>query len=161
MFYQMFYTSEMIPGFTKADLARVLEVSRRNNALLQLTGMLITHEGKFFQVLEGPKRNVEKCFALIGRDKRHRGLAIVSKGYAKQRAFSEWRMAYHDPADLPESVRKTVFSIYKLVPPRSPDRSDDPRTQEQVRKFLAGFDWLRPDVPPDGIPAGSGRQAAP
>lgn len=37
MFYQMFYTSEMIPGFTKADLARVLEVSRRNNALLQLT----------------------------------------------------------------------------------------------------------------------------
>ena len=111
--------------------------------------MLITHEGKFFQVLEGPKNNVEKCFALIGRDKRHRGWAIVSKGYAKQRSFSEWRMAYHDPADLPDCVRKTVFSIYKLVPPRSPDRSDDPRTQEQVRKFLAGFDWLRPDVAPN------------
>lgn len=148
MLYQMFYTSEMTPGFSKSDLSRVLEVARRNNKALQLTGMLITHEGKFFQVLEGPKPNVEKCFALIARDKRHRGLAIVSKGYTKKRAFVEWRMAYHDPADLPEGVRRTVFSIYKLVPPRSPDRSDDPRTQEQVRRFLAGFDWLRPDVTP-------------
>lgn len=142
MLYQVFYTSEMTPNFTGKDLTEVLETSRINNAADDLTGLLITHNRQFFQCLEGPKDLLEKRFGRIARDPRHSGLAIVGKGPIKERSFPSWKMAFESPEKLPFAARQSVFAIYDLVPPRSPDRSEDPTTQAQIRQFLASFGQL-------------------
>ncbi|MCF8509094.1 MAG: BLUF domain-containing protein [Hyphomonadaceae bacterium] len=49
----------------------MLAVSRSNNSARGLTGMLLFHDGCFFQVLEGGADTLERTFATISRDTRH------------------------------------------------------------------------------------------
>ena len=47
---------------------------------------------RFFQVLEGRQDNVEKAYARISKDGRHRDLNVVWSGSAAGRLFDGWAM---------------------------------------------------------------------
>lgn len=53
--YQLVYISAAALNFVESDLPALLDKSQRNNAKKQITGMLMYHEGQFFQILEGPE----------------------------------------------------------------------------------------------------------
>lgn len=145
--YRVVYVSDASRRFGASELARIVETSQRNNAQAGLTGMLIYHEGRFFQVLEGPYAMLRWRFEKIAQDRRHCNLAIVEQREAVERAFPNWRMGYAKPADLPQELRDGVFRIYDLIPRNSPDRGEDPRVRAQLRDFLAGFKYFRPPEP--------------
>ena len=50
-------------------------------------------EGKFIQVLEGPKENVVALYDKISHDPRHKKVTVVLEGTTNERMFSDWRMA--------------------------------------------------------------------
>ncbi|WP_031337484.1 BLUF domain-containing protein [Rhodopseudomonas sp. B29] len=77
-----------------AEIERVLESSRRNNAALGITGALIFNCGFFAQVLEGPPLAVEQIFEAIQRDVRHTKIQVISADFADARQFPHWSMAY-------------------------------------------------------------------
>ena len=129
MIHRIIYISDARPGFSEADLKQVLAVSRRNNARAGLSGLLIVHEGRFFQVLEGERATVQARYARILRDPRHRNLSVVQDGPAKERAFGQWKMGFRQPGDLDPSLRDSVLSICDLVPPNSPARGRDERVR--------------------------------
>ena len=84
------------------ELAAILEVSRRNNARLGVTGILLYDAGSFIQVLEGDRPVMQELFERIAQDPRHHRLTLIGESEIAQRSFGEWTMGYVslDPAIL-------------------------------------------------------------
>ncbi|MFN3216497.1 MAG: BLUF domain-containing protein [Acidimicrobiales bacterium] len=90
------YASAAAPSLTPEGIARVLEVSRRNNARLGVTGMLLHHRGSFFQVLEGPPAVVDALYAKIFGDERHEGVVLLIRETVEERTFGDWTMGWSE-----------------------------------------------------------------
>ncbi len=61
--FRAIYVSTATRDLRDEELVPLLEVSRRNNAAQDITGMLGYHDHSFIQVLEGPQGPIE---ALLG-----------------------------------------------------------------------------------------------
>ena len=88
------YASAAKQAFGKAELAELLERARTNNARLNVTGMLLSAEGSFFQVLEGDEATVDGLLAKISADKSHEKVTLISREPIAKRAFGEWTMGF-------------------------------------------------------------------
>ncbi len=137
MLSRLVYMSNAAANFKADDVLQILDTSRRNNAAAALSGVLIFHERRFFQVLEGDRHALVTCFNRIARDKRHANTVVLESGDAQARAFGNWRMAYARVEELPPECRHAVFSLYDMVPRNSEDRGNDEAVRLRVRDFLA------------------------
>ena len=142
MLSRLVYISSAAGSFNAAELPDILTVSRHNNARDGLTGVMVFHEQRFFQVLEGEMEAVMGCFNRIMRDERHDRLVMIETGPVEARAFGQWRRAYERYRDMPADMQHAVFSVYDLVPPDSEQRGDDQDVRKQVRDFLASYEKL-------------------
>ena len=52
---RILYVSRSSVGVGEAELNNILEISRKKNKLLQITGILCAGGGHFIQILEGPQ----------------------------------------------------------------------------------------------------------
>jgi hypothetical protein len=86
-------TSRLAPDSQEKQLREILDASKRNNADLGITGMLVHGGGMFLQVLEGPDNNVLRIYSKILDDPRHTDSQIVLISVAEERAFPKWAMA--------------------------------------------------------------------
>jgi len=59
-----------------------------------LTGFLLYHEGRIFQVLEGSEVPLREFFARIARDPRHGKLQKLADGPKPRRYFLDWYMSF-------------------------------------------------------------------
>lgn len=91
----LIYSSAASVRPVPSDLVHtILEQSRRNNTQADITGVLLYHEGSFFQVLEGPVEAVERVYRRICDDARHRNVQKLIQEPIEQRAFGDWTMGY-------------------------------------------------------------------
>lgn len=90
---QLLYISSSKPHGTMANVAKILEQSRHNNALDGVTGLLWTDGVRFLQVLEGPAESVAVTYARISADPRHQAIVVLSDKTVETREFGEWSMA--------------------------------------------------------------------
>ena len=74
-------------------LVDIIGVSDRNNRRDQLTGVLMRHEGRFLQVLEGARVDLDRTLARVRSDGRHTNLAVLSDRRVEARIFPDWAMA--------------------------------------------------------------------
>ncbi len=91
---QLLYVSNTISNPAKETLENILDVSRRNNAACDVTGMLLLMEGAFLQVLEGPDESVEETYRRICTDARHWDAHTLIDQRAPARAFAQWSMGF-------------------------------------------------------------------
>lgn len=94
MLYELLYTSSGARDLTESHLLDLLETSKRKNARLAITGMLVFDHHEFMQILEGRKRDVLELYDEIRRDSRHQSVSTVHEGPITQRAFDGWSMAF-------------------------------------------------------------------
>jgi len=78
---------------TTRRVAGILAVAQRQNAAVGLTGALVHSRRWFAQVLEGERAEVDRLFARIQRDPRHRNIHLLSMQPVRHRAFRAWSMA--------------------------------------------------------------------
>lgn len=78
----------------EAEILKILDVARVNNARNEVTGALIFNAGSFGQVLEGPRARVEETFERIQQDERHGNVTLLDFSAVQDRVFGHWRMAY-------------------------------------------------------------------
>lgn len=142
MIYRKIYVSTATAGVGLTDLRQILDASRRNNTQRGITGLLLFHEGQFFQVLEGNETAVRRCYDLIARDPRHTDVRPVTAGPVQARAFPNWSMGHIEPERLQPAVRDSVFAIADLVPRDSEKRGIEAEVRNAVRRFLAQFKRL-------------------
>jgi hypothetical protein len=94
MLIRIVYVSHEVRPLSTADLDALLEVSRRNNARLEVTGMLLYHDGDFMQVLEGEEEAVREILRRIMADSRHSGILVLDDTPVPDREFAGWWMGF-------------------------------------------------------------------
>ncbi|WP_436515347.1 BLUF domain-containing protein [Ekhidna sp. To15] len=110
--YRLVYTSARSPRCTDKDIEEILEISRRNNSKLGITGILIHTKDRFLQVLEGEKEKVMTLYEKIDKDDRHGGSSMRYCEPVKGRHFIDWDMA-GKKVDENKVEFKTNFSEQK------------------------------------------------
>lgn len=102
---QLLYVSRTSPGLTATELDGILTGSRRRNALLGITGLLLYIDGGFLQLLEGEEQPLRELYGRIAADRRHWELRLMLDREMRSRAFPEWHMGFERPAmDDPETA---------------------------------------------------------
>ena len=113
--YYLIYTSTAEPEVDEVELYDILNRSVKNNKELDITGMLVYHDGSFIQLLEGDRERVHSIYRKIKNDARHRNVIKLSSGEHEDRCFPNWSMAL-------EVVHEKTFSEISAF--RSLDSSD-------------------------------------
>ena len=87
------YVSRFAMPFRENELEELGERAAEKNKTLDITGVLITSGGLFYQVIEGPKEAVDEIFGYIRADKRHTDLVVLGiEEEITQRLFPDWSM---------------------------------------------------------------------
>lgn len=107
----LIYVSSSVKLMKDQELLDLLKVSRENNEKLDVTGLLLYKGGNFMQVLEGPKEQVEKLYASIEKDSRHKDVMVISREEIQKRQFPSWEMAFQN-LDNPEIQNEPGYSQF-------------------------------------------------
>jgi hypothetical protein len=94
MLYQLVYSSVATEAMPKSKLYKILHGARAANTIADVTGLLVFAEGKFLQVLEGPREIVRELMQKIAADQRHKDVRVIAERDVEDRIFSSWKMAY-------------------------------------------------------------------
>lgn len=106
---RLVYVSEATRPLTPAELYRLHELSRRRNALMGVTGILLHRAGRFMQLLEGPKPAVRALFQKISRDPRHHGVTRLLYEPTDHRLHRDWHL------DVTWTVNPPACTLTQLV----------------------------------------------
>ena len=130
------YVSSATEQFGKDELAALLETSRTNNRLANVTGMLLHHDGCFIQAIEGPPDAVRALHTRITMDPRHTGITNLLEREIDEREFGEWQMAFRDLAAADEQQRAGYSDLFNRAANQSADFADRPaRAQRLLLSF--------------------------
>ena len=80
------------PAEESAVLTDIVGVAKRKNPEFDITGVLFYLEGKFLQVIEGPKEHITQLMHNISADKRHKNVDILIDTAVETRGFQQWNM---------------------------------------------------------------------
>ena len=80
--------------YSDEELATLLTAFRLKNTSLDITGLLLYHEGSIIQILEGEAENVHGLFNSIKKDIRHTSVTKVIDCNIEERSFSNWSMGF-------------------------------------------------------------------
>jgi hypothetical protein len=97
--YRMVYTSARSTKCNDDCVEDILRKARKNNAALNVTGLLIHTKDRFLQILEGSEKNVQFLYDKIQLDDRHGGSSVRFFEPVAKREFGEWNMAYKKVTD--------------------------------------------------------------
>ncbi len=92
--YQILYLSSAVEPFSEDELRELLSKARTTNKALNVTGLLVYHDGNFIQLLEGNESDVKEVFSKIKQDLRHRGIIELIDNKVESRIFPEWSMGF-------------------------------------------------------------------
>lgn len=90
------YASSATHLFEAEELRQLMQTSRRNNAALSVSGMLLYKDGNILQVLEGREESVRALAAKIHGDPRHHGVITLVEGFENEYQFPDWSMGFRD-----------------------------------------------------------------
>ncbi len=140
MLWQIVYVSGAAPGLWRGDIDAILESARRNNKGRGITGLMLSLDDAFFQLLEGEEEAVKRLYEVIARDPRHTACTKLLSRRVERRLFPSWSMGY-DRLD-PEETDETVFSVTRQFVEDKLNAFDDTAIDVLMNTFLkvAGAD---------------------
>lgn len=99
--HRLVYRSDsLIDHGDTVALDAIFKSSVRNNGRDRITGALALPDGKFVQVIEGRKRDLDNLMDRIRADDRHVNVAVLGDWAIAARLFPGWAMARSDPTPL-------------------------------------------------------------
>ena len=118
--YHLIYQSQWMEPMAAAALDTLLRQSRTYNQQHDITGVLLhTPEGRFLQVLEGPRAAVRHLYYhAILSDMRHHHCRVLGEGSWPTRSFATWTMGFRQaqPHDLRTLLGESAPNDLGLVP---------------------------------------------
>ncbi|MFO8141500.1 MAG: BLUF domain-containing protein [Marinobacter sp.] len=108
-------------------VARILLVSRRNNAKVSIVGGLYYSDNRFFQYLEGEEGAVRATYQRIQQDPRHRNMRILIEEPVAERTFTNWSMKY-----VPSSADVQAFLDRHKLAEFNPVAFDSEQCEEMI-----------------------------
>ena len=126
---RLLYISTARNQVTSEMLADILRASRRNNAMVEVSGLLIVGGRRFLQALEGPNDAVLATYARIQRDPRHFACVQLASETIAERQFPGWAMGAQ-AGKAPGSDAAVSEAVTALIAPIA-----DP----SLRGYFSGF----------------------
>ena len=117
---RIIYCSQATHDFSPEELVALLDLSRRNNERVGLSGMLLYCSQSFLQVLEGDAEALATAYARIDADPRHENVRVLFEGEVDAPLFPDWTMGFEhiDDEDLADELDGfTPATEYPLVNP--------------------------------------------
>ncbi|MCE9597766.1 MAG: BLUF domain-containing protein [Spirochaetia bacterium] len=124
------YISAFSKDLSRAEVAKIEEVSIRNNKRDGLTGALFCFRDLFYQVIEGDEADIDRCYTRILKDPRHKDIFCLNvETNITQRLYGDWAMktvVLEDSQEelllpirnLMDSMARTHFILGKYAPER-------------------------------------------
>lgn len=98
---QLLYLSHLVATVRYDVFSAICQVSRRRNAELSLTGVLLFDGHRFCQLLEGPPTAVEQVRRSIAGDPRHEFMSVlVDRPQRGAKTLDVWQAGYCGPDEL-------------------------------------------------------------
>lgn len=88
------YVSTAYKLMEEAELEQLLLSAREHNQQAGITGVLLYHDGSFFQYFEGPEEEMAATYTRIRRSRRHDGLIELLHHRVDARQFGTWDMGF-------------------------------------------------------------------
>jgi hypothetical protein len=95
----LIYASVATQDYSEGELDKILESAVRNNARLEVTGLLLYSNRRFLQVLEGNPNVLNELINRIKVDPRHEKVNILVRAPIKEREFPQWHMGFRRLTD--------------------------------------------------------------
>ena len=110
---QLAYISDTQSDINAATVAAIHQQAKRNNALNNVTGVLLTTNKHFMQLLEGEPQQVEQTYQRICQDSRHTNVRMIFSRNTTQRQFPNWHMGLKHTLDHAEhSDLLAIINMY-------------------------------------------------
>lgn len=93
--HRALYVSDAVAGAgsTLLSIVEILGASERNNRRDHVTGVLLCHYGRFLQVVEGARGDIDRLFKRLRLDPRHTNIRLLADHPVESRLFGDWTMA--------------------------------------------------------------------
>lgn len=102
------YVSTALHACDATQLHELLKKSRKNNALHDITGMLLYKDGSFMQVIEGPESAIRQLYRNICRDPLHFDVLTLLEEETAARHFSSWSMGFADLSNTAQDAEAYI-----------------------------------------------------
>lgn len=120
---RILYVSRYSYDWQSHEIEELAAFASKNNCMLSISGMLITFNRLFFQILEGPENNLDSLYQKIKRDKRHSDISLIeTEENVPNRLFDGWHMrAFNlderaDPLEYSIKILlNSVLSSYSII----------------------------------------------
>lgn len=90
---QVLYVSRAVGPQTSTVTASILSTAQTHNRENNISGVLCQGQGLYLQVLEGERSAVNRLYAQILLDRRHRDIEMLLFEEIANRRFANWSMA--------------------------------------------------------------------
>lgn len=134
--HSLIYLSASSSLFSNEDIIDILKKSRSNNLRLDITGLLLYHEGSILQILEGEKEVIYALFNKISLDTRHKGVIKLLDADIKERSFADWSMGFKQISNHDWSQLKGYLDIQSDKTFSQIANSGSPDMVTLIRSFL-------------------------
>lgn len=94
MHIQLLYVSRAVGPQTSTVTASILTTAQAHNAQRGIGGVLCQGQGLYLQLLEGERSKVNRLFARIVVDGRHKDVTLLQLQEVERRRFAAWSMAH-------------------------------------------------------------------
>ncbi len=135
--FHLVYISKAAEDLSYTDIREILESSRRNNARLGLTGLLIFRDGYFLQLLEGQELAVRGVLERICEDDRNYSVKVLIETQSNKRLFEDWSMAFHD-GDIATNSSEQLEKLFTII------RDGNGKKQDLILTLLRDFSASAP-----------------
>jgi hypothetical protein len=141
---RLIYTSTARRAMSDTDIPKILSVSRLNNKIYNITGMLIYHDRRFLQILEGKGEDLNATYRRIKNDWRHTDCKRLLEETIVSRAFSGWNMAHQNHQELLAQQQLQLVDIGRLILGLSEDElKENSALYVFLKAFLSNFEMPR------------------
>lgn len=91
MLHTVCYISNAVSLWQHTQLENLFSYTKKQNVVMDVTGLLLYNEGTFVQVLEGEGKIVHSLFSKIKSDKRHNQITLMMDREIDQRLFNSYQ----------------------------------------------------------------------
>ena len=102
---RLLYVSRAVGPQTTAITGSILSTAQARNQQSGITGVLCQGQGLYMQVLEGQRSAINRLYARIVADSRHKDVELLHLEETTNRRYAEWSMAHVELADDDPMVR--------------------------------------------------------
>lgn len=110
--FRLTYLSKPTVPFTDADFDDIENKSIKANNKRDVTGLLIVHDDRILQIIEGREEAVRELYAKIAADSRHTITKLVSEIEDEERMLLTWSMVVRGIKRIPAEFSDQFQHVY-------------------------------------------------